>query len=59
MEKYKLKISDLERIGGAVRLERDGYNREKVIKEMYKITDGATTRERQDIISKLYDREKG
>ncbi len=56
MAKYTIKLSDLEKIGGASRLERDGHNREKVIKEMYRVTDGATTQERQALIGKLYDR---
>jgi len=54
--KYRIKLSDLEKIGGASRLERDGHNREKVIKEMYRITDGATTQEREKIVSNLFDR---
>lgn len=56
MAKYKIKLSDLEKIGGASRLERDGYTREVVIREMYKVTAGATTQEREKIVSNLYDR---
>jgi len=58
MPKYKISITDLERKGGIAKLERDGYSREKIISEMYKRTDGATTQERTKIISDLYDRQK-
>lgn len=56
--KYKLKIQDIERHGGVAKLERDGFNRETIIKEMYKQTDGASTRQREEIVSRLYDRQK-
>ncbi len=56
MAKYKIKLSDLEKVGGASRLERDGHKREAVIREMYKLTDGANTHERERIVSNLYDR---
>ena len=58
MTKYKMTIGDLMREGGVAKLERDGFKRESIIKEMYKQTDGASTREREQIVSKLYDREK-
>ena len=54
--KYKITIGDLLRQGGVAKLERDGFKRETIMKEMYKHTSGATTREREEIVSKLYDR---
>lgn len=56
--KYKLTMNDIERSGGIAKLERDGFKREQIMKTMYKETAGATQREREQIVSKLYDREK-
>lgn len=56
--KYKITINDIMREGGAAKLERDGFKKEQIIKEMYKHTSGASTQEREKIVSKLYDRER-
>jgi hypothetical protein len=56
--KYKMKLSDLESPGGIAKLERDGFNRESIHRQMYQITEGATTTERTKIMSELYDRRK-
>ncbi len=56
--KYKLTLGDIMRQGGIAKLERDGFKRETIMKEMYKQTSGATTQEREQIVSKLYDRER-
>ena len=56
-QKYKITPRDLETRGGIAKLERDGHNRHTVHQALYKITDGASQRERENIISKLYDRE--
>jgi hypothetical protein len=58
MSKYNIKINDLERTGGIAKLERDGFNKEHIMKTMYKLTEGATQREREQMVSKLYDRQK-
>lgn len=55
-EKYKIKLGDLEKRGEINKLERDGFSREKIIKEMYKLTDGASQQYRTKIINELYDR---
>lgn len=44
--------------GDIKKLERDGFNREDIHKTLYKETEGASVKERTDIISKLYDRRK-
>lgn len=54
--KYKITMRDLETRGGVAKLERDGHSKESIMKTMYKHTAGATQRERENIISKLYDR---
>lgn len=56
MSKYKININELERKGGAEKLQRDGYTREDISKALYRETDGASQRQRQDIMSKLYDK---
>ena len=58
MTKYKITIGDLLRQGGAAKLERDGFKRETIMKEMYKQTSGATTQERTKIVADLYARDK-
>ncbi len=54
--RYKITIKDLETRGGVAKLERDGFKREQIISEMYKHTEGASTREREKIVSNLYNR---
>ena len=56
MQKYKITPRMLESVGEIKKLERDGFSREKIHKEMYKITDGASTEKRREIMSKLYER---
>ena len=56
MPDYKMTLRDLESQGGIHRLDRNGLNLEKVMKRMYKLTDGATTEERTKIVENLYDR---
>lgn len=56
MTKYKITIGDIMRQGGIAKLERDGFKRETIMKEMYKHTSGASTQEREKIVSSLYDR---
>ena len=58
MTKYKISIKDLETRGAVAKLERDGFKREQIISEMYKHTDGATTQQREKIVSDLFDRQK-
>lgn len=56
MTKYRISLNDIEQQGGIAKLERDGFKREEIMKTMYKKTEGASTSERQEIVSKLYDR---
>jgi hypothetical protein len=58
MTKYKITANDIMRQGGIAKLERDGFKRETIMKEMYKHTSGASTQQREQIVSRLYDREK-
>ncbi len=56
--KYKITMRDLETRGGIAKLERDGHSKEAIMKTMYKHTDGASQQHREQLVSKLYDREK-
>lgn len=56
--KYKLNESILDTPGAIAKLERDGYTRGELHKQMYQITEGASTRERTEIMKKLYDRKR-
>lgn len=56
MSKYKITLRDLEQRHNVAKLERDGFKREDVVREMYKLTDGAPQALRSEIINKLYDR---
>jgi hypothetical protein len=56
--KYKISIRDLETRGAVAKLERDGFKREQIISEMYKHTAGASTQEREKIVSNLYRRDE-
>lgn len=46
----------LESVGEIRKLERDGFNRETITKQMYKATDGMSTPERRKLVQKLYQR---
>lgn len=54
--KYKLTMNDIDRKGNIEKLKRDGFNNEAIHKAMYRETSGATQREREIIMNKLYDR---
>ena len=58
MAKYKLTINEIEKQSNCHKLERDGFTKEQIMKTMYKETEGASQREREQIISKLYDRKE-
>ena len=58
MPRYQISLSDLQRQGGIAKLQRDGFNKEQIFKSMYKQTQGASTEQRQELVSKLFDREK-
>jgi len=56
--KYKITPKDLETSGGIAKLERDGHDRHTIHDALYKHTDGADQRTRENIMSKLYDRQR-
>lgn len=56
--KYKITPQDLESRGNIAKLERDGFTKDIIHKQMYKITDGMNTQQRTAMMSKLYERGK-
>lgn len=56
--KYKLTLAHIDKASNVHKLERDGFTKTEIHKVMYRETAGATQREREQIISKLYDRQK-
>lgn len=54
--KYKITLRDLETKHGIAKLERDGFDRQKIVNDMYKLTDGADTQYRNKVITNLYNR---
>jgi len=56
MPKYEPSIRDFECRHNIVKLERDGFSREQIMKTMYKKTDGMPQHERSELVSKLFDR---
>lgn len=57
-KKYKISINDLEKSGNANKLEKDGFSKGKIHKAMYEQTRGADKRTQEEIISRLYKRER-
>jgi len=55
-KKYTLKLNDLEKKGGVERLMRDGFTRQDISQTLYKATEGASSRERESIMSQLHDK---
>lgn len=56
--KYKLTPQHLESHGEIRKLEADGFTRAEIHKQMYKITDGATQKERTQLMQNMYYRGK-
>lgn len=56
--KYNITMKDLETHGGVAKLERDGHNRHSIHEALYKHTEGAPHRLREQLMSKLHDRNK-
>ena len=56
--KYKLTMNDIQKQSNIHKLERDGFSKETIMKTMYKETAGASQREREQIISRLFDRKE-
>ncbi|MGE4118955.1 MAG: hypothetical protein AB7F29_13865 [Candidatus Nitrosocosmicus sp.] len=54
--KYRIKLNDLERVGGIARLERDGFNRHQIMKAVHQEMRGATQDQKSQIVDKLYRR---
>lgn len=58
MKKYKLTMTELDKQSNIHKLERDGFTRHEIHKTMLRETTGASPREREDIVSKLFDRKE-
>lgn len=56
MSKYRISINDLEKQGGIQKLEKDGFKRSEIWQSFYKETRGASKKEREQIVHRLYDR---
>ena len=56
--KYKLNDSILDTPGGIAKLEKDGFTRGEIHRQMYQVTSGASQREITQIMKKLYDRKR-
>lgn len=54
--KYKITAKDILRQGGIKRLERDGFKKDVVLREMYRVTDGMSQQQRTEVVNKLFDR---
>jgi len=54
--KYKLTTNDILRQGGIKKLERDGFKKEVIMKEMYRVTEGMSQQQRTEVVNKLFDR---
>ena len=53
---YKITLRDLETPGNIEKLRHDKVSRETLSKEMYRLTEGASTQQRNELMSKLHDR---
>jgi len=51
-------MSDLTRPGGIAKLERDGFKRTEIMGEFHKQTKGATNKEREQIVTSLFNRKE-
>lgn len=56
--KYKLTMAHIDKASNVHKLERDGFTKTEIHKVMYRETTGASQREREQIISKLFDRKE-
>ena len=56
--KYKLSFTELTKPGNIEKLKHDGFTNEAIHREMYSQTDGASQRQREEIMSKLHERGK-
>lgn len=54
----KATMNDFEQPGGIAKLEKDGMNREQIMKNFYKVTDGLGTDQRREVIEEFFDRRK-
>ena len=54
--KYKMTMKDLENKGEIKKLEHDGFTRAEIHKQMYKITDGMSQKDRTKLMKDMYHR---
>jgi hypothetical protein len=55
--KNKISINDLEKRGMIEKFDRQGVNRETLMKSLYRETDGMKQQDRTKLVQKLFDRE--
>lgn len=55
-QKYKITEQILDTKGGIAKLEKDGFTRQDIHNQMYKVTHGASTNDRRELMQKLYKR---
>lgn len=54
--KYKLSMRDLENKGEIRKLEHDGFTRSEIHKQMYRITEGLSQKDRTKLMQQMYYR---
>ena len=57
--KYRLTMAHLDRQSNVHKLERDGFTKAEIMTTINREMTGSTARQREEIVSKLYDRQKG
>jgi hypothetical protein len=55
-KKNKIKVTDFEERGGALKLRADGHNRSEITNTMYKMTDGLSIQQRRKMMENFYNR---
>jgi len=56
--KYKISANDITTPSGVHKLERDGHSKEAIHRALYKHTEGASHRDKERILGRLYDRKE-
>jgi len=54
--KYKIKLNDLERVGGVARADRDGFTRHEVMKAVHEEMRGASRDQKEQVVERFYRR---
>ena len=56
MSNIKISINDLEKRGMIEKFDKEGVGRERLMKSIYKETDGMPQSQRTELVKKLFDR---